>query len=274
MEPLTWSIVRHPDFLGASSSVDDTIAWVLDHADPSLLLMGVLHIPMFSDSGAARLAALTETLLGQGGDGVGSMHNYGTDLASAGTQATHPCLAPLLAAIRESVQPIAQAVLLGADADGAMEPLVPHSQHCIGYSVTGARERALRLHVDDALVTVNVCLGMPGFEGSEVMFTGWQPLALAKLAHLQRRRAVSAEVEVAVTPRPGYALIHFGKHPHRTVPIRGGVRLNWVLWYHKGRDHDATAAATAVTTAVEPAEPVGSDSRDVSRHISPDCCEL
>ena len=70
MEPLTWSIVRHPDFLGASSSVDDTITWVLDHADPSLLLMGVLHIPLFSESGAARLAALTETLLGQGGDGV------------------------------------------------------------------------------------------------------------------------------------------------------------------------------------------------------------
>ncbi len=77
--PSSWEDVRHPDLPRAAShgTASDYAQWVLDHADEDLLQIGVVHIPLLSDEGAAALADVTSGLLGAGGDGVGSMHNYG-----------------------------------------------------------------------------------------------------------------------------------------------------------------------------------------------------
>ena len=105
--------------------------------------------------------------------------------------------------------------------------LVRHSGHTIGYGTGRMRETALRLHVDDSLLTVNLCLGSPGFTGSAILFTGAQAVCLPAVARSQARRDLLrrlAEVEVAAVPRPGWALLHLGRHPHRTLPIESGER--------------------------------------------------
>ena len=95
-----------------------------------------------------------------------------------------------------------------------------------------SREKALKLHVDDSLITINLCLGVEGFAGSELLFTGHQPTCLPAITRAQHSLRLPATHEFEVMPRAGHALIHFGRHPHRTVPIRSGERDNWVLWYH------------------------------------------
>ncbi len=116
--------------------------------------------------------------------------------------------------------------------------LVRHSGHTIGYGTGAMRETALRLHVDDSLLTVNVCLGRPGFTGSSLLFTGAQAVCLPQVARMQARRDLVrrlSEVEVAAVPKPGWALLHLGAHPHRTLPIQSGERFNWVLWFHEAK---------------------------------------
>lgn len=152
--------------------------------------------------------------------------------------------------------PVAAASTEGAGACDPAHPdslhpvkLVRHSGHSIGYGTGRMRETALRLHVDDSLLTVNVCLGNPGFTGSSILFTGAQPVCLPAVARSQARRDLLrrlAEVEVAAVPKPGWALVHLGRHPHRTLPIESGERFNWVLWFHAARTAQAVAAGAGL----------------------------
>jgi hypothetical protein len=251
MAALLWEDVRNPELPRAGSqSPEEAAEWVAAHAEESLLLTGVVDIPVLSDAGALALAAVTATLLGRGGDAVGSMHNYGTDLDTAGARRVLPGLEDILDGLLRDVQPLAAAVLLGPTAPAR---LVRHSAHAIGYGGGAVREKALRLHVDDALLTVNVCLGTAPFTGSGLLFTGAQrvhaPVAIARMQGKRDLLNRLTTVEVAAQPQPARAFVHLGAHPHRTVPILTGERFNWVLWYHG-------AAATA-STSPAPAHAVG-----------------
>ncbi len=55
-----------------------------------------------------------------------------------------------------------------------------------------SREKALRLHVDDSLITVNLCLGVPGFMGTELLFTGQQPVCIPAVLKAQKVLRVPA----------------------------------------------------------------------------------
>ena len=152
--PLSWPAVQHPDLpVPGDANVGE---WLLGRADESLLLAGVVALPVLSDAGAERLADLTRRLVGAGGDGVGSMHHYATDLLDAGVVRAYPELPALLCGLVGALTPVIAAAFLPGMGDGS---LVLHSAHCIGYGLGPMREKALRLHVDDSTVTVNVCLG-------------------------------------------------------------------------------------------------------------------
>lgn len=142
--------------------------------------------------------------------------------------------APLIAEIATAVEPLYR--LLYSE---GQHSLMTHSSHAIGYGLTGQRELKLKLHVDDSRLTVNLCLGCPGFNGSELYFTGSQKVRFPPVAALQRRLPAGSEVsEARAVCVPGRALLHLGCHPHRTVPIKGGSRINWVLWMHEEGDRD------------------------------------
>jgi hypothetical protein len=231
----SWAAVQHESLPAAGSPAPfDYGAWILAHADESLLWHGVLDVPLLSPAGAAALADATAGALDAAAAraGVGSMHRYGTDL--------DPLFTAVLAGLSAAVEPIVEAAFLGGPATApppaagaGPRRLLRHSGHAIGYAPAGNRERKLQLHVDDSLITVNVCLGRPGFTGSDLFFVGAQPSTVPGVARAQRRLPKgAAEAEVRGAPVPGRALIHFGRHPHRTTPIESGERYNFVLWYH------------------------------------------
>ena len=80
----------------------------------------------------------------------------------------------------------------------------------------------LDFHVDDSEVTLNLCLG-ESFSGGELYFEG-----LRCDAHLQT--ACSPADSFTYEHVPGHALLHAGKHRHGAHPIRGGRRVNLIVW--------------------------------------------
>jgi hypothetical protein len=189
---------------------------------------------------------LTEGAIGVGGHdgaGVGSMHNYGTDVYTRCPQ--------LLSDIGAQLEPIFDLLYLSGEEAAAAPPsdarpsgLVLHSGHAIRYGKGGGRrETALKLHVDDSLVTATLCLRSVDLDGTELVFHGMQRLpwpviggVQAKFAALQAAHGVWVdrdEHQLQIKPTRGHALLHRGRHPHRTLPIAGGERISWVLWWHK-----------------------------------------
>lgn len=142
MSSLSWADIRHSDLPKPGEDVDYT-AWILEHADESMLLAGVLDIPVLSPEGCEALVSITRTILGLGGDAVGSMHRYGTDLAAADVHAGFPFLKPILRDLTVTLEPIALAALILSSnqyskAPACGEPatsFILHSSHAIGYGL-------------------------------------------------------------------------------------------------------------------------------------------
>ena len=84
----------------------------------------------------------------------------------------------------------------------------------------------LAFHVDDAEVTLNLCLERSG-EGSELVFEGV-------------RCGMHVDDEARDSERfvwrhePGVALMHAGKNRHRVSPIQAGLRRNLIIWMRDG----------------------------------------
>jgi hypothetical protein len=167
-QALTWAEARHAAF-PAPGAAADYASFLLSHADESLLWLGVADVPLLNDAAAALLADATAALLDaarrRGDDGVGSLHSYGAEmdvffprLLGEIAAAVEPLYRLLY---REGAVGIDAAPAAGARARG----LVTHSSHAIGYGLEGQRELKLKLHVDDSRLTVNLCLGRPGFTG-------------------------------------------------------------------------------------------------------------
>ena len=259
---LTLSGLLHPSFPQVGSSPAAYAHFLLTHCNETLLNHGVADFPFLSDDGAALLASLTETVIGGGqqGEGVGSMHNYGTDV--------HPRCPQLLGEIGAQLEPIfdllfltgEEAVVVPPVAGARPNALALHSGHAIRYGKGGGmRETALKLHVDDSLVTATLCLRSVDLSGTDLVFHGAQRLAWPALAKTQARfsnlQAVHgvhvdrAEHQLTIKPTRGHALLHRGCHPHRTVPVVGGERISWVLWWHKITGGDADAGSALASAA-------------------------
>lgn len=83
-------------------------------------------------------------------------------------------------------------------------------------------DQELGFHVDDAHVTVNLCLEGPS-DGAELYFRG-----LRCELHRQSSTRVSERFELVHVP--GTAILHPGPHRHGVHPILGGRRRNLILW--------------------------------------------
>ena len=78
-------------------------------------------------------------------------------------------------------------------------------------------DRELAFHVDNADVTLNVCLGT-SFGGGDLLFRGW---IFDPSTHSE---------SLSVPHAPGTALLHLGRHRHEATPIVYGERYNLILW--------------------------------------------
>lgn len=89
------------------------------------------------------------------------------------------------------------------------------------------RDRDLSLHVDDAEVTLNVCLG-DAFEGGDLAVLGHRCLA--------HSATPANDGEAASVPHAvGTALVHAGALRHRAEAVTSGHRVNLILWCRSTR---------------------------------------
>lgn len=239
-ERITFAHVAHPSFPGVDASAAEWSEFLLSNIDDTneSLFYGIGEVPILSPAGCALLSARTAPLLGRGGAGVGSMHSYGVDLLQA--------FPVLLKELGERLKPLF-ANLFRPPA--APQPhLDLYSAHAIGYGQGPTREKALKLHVDASTFTATICVtATPDLRGTQLVFHGQQPLLHPRLEELQAvfaraRRSAGVDVRqmddarnhVQKLPRAGHALLHLGKHPHRTLPVEAGERHSWVLWWTEG----------------------------------------
>ena len=249
---ISFDMVCHASFPPPSATPDEVAAFIdaaTDDTNEVLLHYGICEVRLLSDFGIALLGARTAPLIGQGGAGVGSMHNYGTDILE---------LFPRLAQeLGERLKPLF--ALLYRPPGAPLPDLHMYSAHCIAYGAAPTREKALRLHTDASLFTATICVrATPDLRGTELVFHGAQGILAPRLALLQARYALArrqsgvdvrngedARNHVQKLPRAGHALLHLGAHPHRTLPVEAGERMSWVLWWH-GSERGGAAAAAAV----------------------------
>ena len=83
-------------------------------------------------------------------------------------------------------------------------------------------------HMDPSDITINMCIEKSeSVEGSEVKFYGGKTLA-----GVEDNDNIDSNLEFRVPQEEGFATIHFGSHPHETLPlIKGGKRTNIILTY-------------------------------------------
>lgn len=143
-----------------------------------------------------------------------SPQNFGVVLDDIGLNDSLASLTNLV------VSPLAEAAFpsLG-DAKGKVD-LDSHHGFVVQYAPR--KDKSLGFHVDDAEVTLNVCLG-DVFEGGDLFFRGARCEA-----HQQSPPGEGERYDYK--HRPGWAVLHLGRHRHGAFPIRTGSRSNLILW--------------------------------------------
>ena len=195
--------------------VHETVKGAVNAGEPlsALRQVGdhVWTLRLFSDEGCARLGAVIDDHLqwrsGQPFDSPNSMHFSGVVMEDLGLD--HACHR-----IRERVmRPIGESLF----------PQLGCLDDDYSFAATYGRglDNRLNLHVDASEVTLNVCLGNR-FTGGELVFQG-----LRCANHRQHEHR--PDEEVAVSLKPGEAVIHAGAHRHLVLPVEG-ERRNLIMW--------------------------------------------
>ena len=83
-------------------------------------------------------------------------------------------------------------------------------------------DKNLAFHVDDSLITINLCLN-EDFSGSELVFQG-----VRCPTHINTDSV--DEEEIVITHKKGFAVIHYGKNRHYVNPIADGKRYGLIIW--------------------------------------------
>lgn len=137
-----------------------------------------------------------------------SMNRYGLILDDVGYAGA------LDAMMRTIVAPLAARVHPGLGA------LVDHHGFLVEYAPQ--KDLDLDLHVDDAEVTLNVCLGETFTRGA---------LGFSGVRCSDHVSTIAKKHEIFdVDHRPGWALLHHGRHRHFAHPLESGHRVNLILW--------------------------------------------
>ena len=96
---------------------------------------------------------------------------------------------------------------------------------------TSQRDTTCAKHIDPSDITVNICLEKSSdCQGSQVVFYGSQKLRGVEEGDDDTTTDEKEDV-FAVEQEQGYATIHYGHHPHRTLDLLQGHRTNVVLTY-------------------------------------------
>jgi hypothetical protein len=143
-----------------------------------------------------------------------SMNRYGAILDDLGFE-------PLMThVVKHVVEPLAGHVFPEVSACG----LDGHHAFVVDYSPE--TDDHLSWHMDDAEVTLNLCLGTE-FNGGDLVFRGrrcpwhrdspWENHEVFQYAH-----------------QPGAVLIHAGTHRHEALPVTSGFRRNLIIWCTSG----------------------------------------
>ncbi|KAK7269819.1 hypothetical protein RIF29_22572 [Crotalaria pallida] len=98
--------------------------------------------------------------------------------------------------------------------------LESHHGYVVEYGTN--RDLDLGFHVDDAEVTLNVCLGKQ-FSGGELYFRG-----VRCDNHVNSQ--IQSEEIFDYSHVPGQAVLHSGRHRHGVRPTTSGHRLNLIIW--------------------------------------------
>jgi hypothetical protein len=96
------------------------------------------------------------------------------------------------------------------------------SQHSYIVRYLESGDNDLDFHVDDSLITFNLCLN-DNCEGSEIIFEG--PRCPKHLDSYSDSKEV-----FKIKHRKGFAIIHDGKNRHRVEQILAGERINLIIW--------------------------------------------
>ena len=92
------------------------------------------------------------------------------------------------------------------------------SHHAFIVSYKQGEDVELNFHYDASEVTINVCLGKT-FTGGELYFKG--------ILH----KPQTHKEHFIYSHKPGFALLHEGKHRHGALPILSGERHNLIIWF-------------------------------------------
>jgi hypothetical protein len=105
----------------------------------------------------------------------------------------------------------------------SMDELRLDDAFCVHYN-TSQNDSSGAKHTDPSDITINMCLeASDDIKGSQVKFYGTKNLH--DVTPLKNQSGSAFLVE----QRPGYATIHWGDHPHETLPIECGRRTNIIM---------------------------------------------
>lgn len=142
------------------------------------------------------------------------MNRYGVILDQVGLESA------LAGLVNDYVRPLASMLfpeLVGAtDAD-------EHYAFTVRYEVGGDTE--LAKHGDASVVTLNLCLGRPGWRGGQLRFFESGGSGLTALPR-GNESAGPGDIEFL----PGMAVMHRGQHKHQALPLHEGERTNVIIW--------------------------------------------
>jgi len=87
-------------------------------------------------------------------------------------------------------------------------------------------------HTDASVVTINLCLGKPGFEGGSLYFKGlrWMNNELNENGAALPTDTAAFAQRNEIVMEPGMGIIHLGRHEHAALPLTGGERTNMIVW--------------------------------------------
>lgn len=94
----------------------------------------------------------------------------------------------------------------------------------VRYEATGDTE--LAKHGDASVVTLNLCLGQPGWEGGKLRFFEYEGSGMYALPRGNNVSAGAGDMDF----EPGLAIMHRGQHKHQALPLLSGERTNVILW--------------------------------------------
>ena len=128
-------------------------------------------------------------------------------------------------AILEEGSEIGNAILRHFDVVNLRDDIRLDDAFCVHYNMNQDDTSGAK-HTDPSDITVNLCLEKADDTGgSHVLFYGRRNLNGA------RPFTRNAPERFLVSQEPGFATIHWGDHPHETMPLLKGMRTNLVFTY-------------------------------------------